>query len=120
MQVEVLGQVAINPEVLTRQLASLTGVSQASVRKVLKKHKFYSYKMKILQELGDDDPDRRIQFCEMLTEKIQRQPSLTKNICFRDECSFFLKAMLINKTVGTGVIKIRIFLQKGTPKILKN
>ena len=45
--------------------------------------------MKILQELGDDDPDRRIPFCEMLTEKIQRQPSLTKNICFSDECSFF-------------------------------
>ena len=45
--------------------------------------------MKILQEIRDDDPDRRIPFCEMLTEKIQRQPSLTKNICFSNACFFF-------------------------------
>ena len=85
MQVKVLGPVAINPE-----------VSIASVRKVLIKHKFRPYKMKILQELGDDDPDRRIPFCEMLTEKIQRQPSLTKNIFFSDECSFFVNKCKCN------------------------
>lgn len=89
MQVEVLGQVANNPEVSTRQLASITGISRTSVRRVLKRHKFHPYKMKILQELGDDDPDRRIQFCETMTDKIQQEPTLTKNICFSDECAFF-------------------------------
>lgn len=89
-QIEVIGQVSVNPEASTRQLASITGIARTSVRRVLKMQKFHPYKMKILQELGDDDPDRRIQFCELMTEEIRREPSLTKNICFSDESSFFL------------------------------
>lgn len=90
MQIEVIGQVSVNPEASTRQLASITGIPRTSVRRVLTMHKFHPYKMKILQELGDYDPDRRIQFCELMTEEIRREPSLTKNICFSDECSFLL------------------------------
>ena len=51
-------------------------------------------KMSILQELGEDDPDRRIQFCELMTEEIRREPSIIRNICFSDECSFLLTGNL--------------------------
>lgn len=88
--VEVLGQFAINPQLSLRKAARETGVSHESVRKVLKHHKFFPYKMKILQELGDDDPDRRIEFCEFMTNLINAEPGTIKNICFSDECTFFL------------------------------
>ena len=85
MQMEVIGQVSVNPEASTRQLASITGIPRTSVRRVLKMHKFHPYKMKILQELGDDDPDRRIQFCELMTEEIRREPSLQNCRYWSDE-----------------------------------
>lgn len=89
-QVEVLGQFAIEPTASTRQVSTMTGLSRESVRKVLKLHKFHPYKTQILQELGDDDPDRRIEFCELMTERIRVEPRLLKNICFSDECTFMM------------------------------
>lgn len=89
-QIEVLGQFAIDPTLSTRQAAAATGLSHESIRKVLKLNKFHPYKMQILQELGDDDPDRRIQFCEIVTARITAEPRLVKNICFSDECTFYL------------------------------
>ena len=52
--------------------------------------------MQILQELCDDDPDRRIEFCEIMTAKIIAEPRLIKNICFSDECTFNLNGQ-VNK-----------------------
>lgn len=89
-QIEVLGLFAANPTMSTRQAGMQTGLSHESVRKVLKRHKFHPYKMKILHELGDDDPDRRIEFCEAMTQRITAEPQLVKNICFSDECTFYL------------------------------
>ncbi|KAJ8961928.1 hypothetical protein NQ318_021547 [Aromia moschata] len=42
------------------QVAQQIGLSHESVRKVLKLHKFHPYKLQITQELGDDDPNRRV------------------------------------------------------------
>lgn len=42
------------------------------------------------QEQGDDDADRRIQFCEKRTEKHEEDPGLINKICVSDECPFFL------------------------------
>ena len=89
-QIEILGQFAMNSTLSTRQAAVATGLCRESIRKVLKCHKFYPYKLQILQELSDDDPDRRSQFCEIMTDRIMAEPRLVKNICFSDECSFYL------------------------------
>lgn len=95
-EVEILGEFTINPQLSLRQAARNTGVSHESVRKVLKKHNFFPYKLQVVQELGDDDPDKRIEFCELMTNLIAREPNTTKNICFSDECSFFLNGR-VNK-----------------------
>lgn len=95
-QVEVLGQFAMDPTISIRQATRVTGLCYESVRKVLKMHKFRPYKMVILQELTDDDPDRRIEFCEIMTHKITTEPQLVKNICFSDECTFYLNGK-VNK-----------------------
>lgn len=95
-QIQVLGQFAISPTMSLRKAAEETGLSRESVRKVLKLHKFHPYKLQITQELGDDDPDRRIEFCEIMTNRIIGQPQLIKNICFSDECTFYLNGK-VNK-----------------------
>ncbi|XP_050511562.1 uncharacterized protein LOC126887788 isoform X2 [Diabrotica virgifera virgifera] len=89
-QIEVLGNFTIEPIASTRQVSAMTGLSHESVRKVLKLHNFHPYKTQILQELGDDDPDRRIEFCELMTERIRVEPRWLKNICSTDECTFML------------------------------
>lgn len=63
-------------------------------------HKFSPYKMKILQDLGDDYPD-------------------TKNICFSDELNLsVLKRGCQHFTTNRFVFKM--VFQKDIPKILRN
>lgn len=42
----------------------------------------------LLKELGEDYPDRSIQFCETIIEILERNPILSKNIYFTSECTF--------------------------------
>lgn len=89
VELAVLGQVAMDSTMSTRQLAVATGVSRTSVQRVLKKYKFHPYKIQLLQELNDDDFDRRLQFCEIVTERANHNANFLFNICFSDECTFF-------------------------------
>jgi len=95
-QVEVLHHFQNTPTSSVRSVAALTGLSVGSVHHVTKLNKFHPYKIKILQELYEDDFDRRIVFCETMTAKIQNEENFLKNICFSDECSFFLNGF-VNK-----------------------
>ena len=52
--------------------------------------------MQIYQQLCEDDFDRRIQFCEDMSQKITDDPNLVKNICFTDESTYFLNGF-VNK-----------------------
>lgn len=89
-QIEVLGTFTAEPTSSLRTVAEQTGMSHETVRKAMKMHKFHPYKMQILQEIYEDDFDRRIEFCEVMTHRVNTIPLLLQNICFSDECSFFL------------------------------
>lgn len=45
------------------------GISRMAVQKILKKIKFYPYKIHLVQELNEDDFDRRMEFCELMMRK---------------------------------------------------
>ena len=93
-QVEVLGQFAIDPTLSIPKVSKLTNISTGSVHKILKKNKFFPYKIQILHELNEDDYDRRIEFCESMCQRIDEDPHLIKNICFSDESTFFLNGIV--------------------------
>lgn len=95
-EIEVLGHFNMDPTSSLRKVSALTGLSYSSVRKVTKLHKFHPYKLQIHQELGEDDYDRRVEFCEVMTNMINNNRNLIKNICFSDECTFFLHGF-VNK-----------------------
>ncbi|KAL1491580.1 hypothetical protein ABEB36_012155 [Hypothenemus hampei] len=95
-QIEVLGSFVAEPTTSLRSMARQVGMSHETVRKALKFHKFHPYKMQMLQQLFDDNFDRRIQFCETMTNLINDNRNILQNICFSDECTFFLNGR-VNK-----------------------
>lgn len=74
----------------TRKAAQVHEMDNKSVHKILTKHKFHPYKMSLVQELNEDDPDRRLQFCEDMMPRIENDPNLPFNIVFSDEATFQL------------------------------
>ncbi|KAJ8942549.1 hypothetical protein NQ318_021951 [Aromia moschata] len=74
-----------NPHKPTRQVAADNDVSKTSILRFLKNEKYRPYKIHLVQELNDDDPDRRLEFCEIMANRCQYNPLFIKNIIFSDE-----------------------------------
>ncbi|KAJ8944097.1 hypothetical protein NQ318_019435 [Aromia moschata] len=55
-----------NPITPARQLARDSNLNHKTVLKILKYEKKRPYKMQAVQELLEDDPDRRVEFCDLL------------------------------------------------------
>lgn len=79
-----------NPFTSTRAIAQEIGVSDWSVRKILKAEKYHPYKPVYNQFLCDGDEDRRLQFCQVMQVKFNRDPALLRKLSFSDECVFSL------------------------------
>lgn len=91
LQIQVLGTIAIEPKQSVRKIATDVGtVGKSTVHEILQKHKFHPFKVHLVQELNEDDPDRRLQFCETMEHLIATQPNYLYRICFSDEASFFV------------------------------
>jgi hypothetical protein len=63
-EIAVLGTVANNPHLSTRQIESYSGISKTSAHRILKRRKFHSYRVPLHQELHGNDFQNRVQFCE--------------------------------------------------------
>lgn len=84
----------MNPHATLRSTATEVGISKSSVRNVLKKHKFHPYKVQLHQEMNEDDPDRRLQFCEQLLMEINNNNNYISQVCFSDEAAFSLHGVV--------------------------
>jgi hypothetical protein len=60
--------------------------------------------MQLLQHLSEDDPDRWMEFCEWVVNKLDDDTNFPFGILFTDEDNFTLMESLIAKTYVTGVI----------------
>jgi len=60
-----------NPHIFTYRTAEEYQIDQKSVCKILKQKKFYSYKIHLVQEMNKDDFDRRLEFCELMMERVE-------------------------------------------------
>lgn len=79
-----------NPKVSVEQIALNHGMCRRSVQKILKKEHFHPYKVHLLQEINEDDFDRRLEFCEIMMERLSNVPNFASNIIFSDEATFCL------------------------------
>lgn len=74
----------------TRNIALENQMSQTSVVKYLGINKWHPYKVQLVHELNEDDPDRRLEFCERLMDLCHDNPQFSKKIVFSDEATFCL------------------------------
>lgn len=88
-EVLVLGSVFMKRQQSLREIANETGGSITSVWRILHRHKFHPYGMKLTQELQEADFGKRLDFCESMENSI-RDPNFLKNVCFSDESTFHL------------------------------
>ena len=80
-----------------RTIANEVGISKVSVCKVLKKEGYHDYKPLYGQLLFDGDSDRRVQFCQAITQMLNDDPALfLRKLKFSDECEFGL-TLTVNK-----------------------
>lgn len=88
-EVLVIGSVYMNTQQSLREVALETGGSITSVWRILRRHKFHAYGVKLTQELKEEDYGKRLDFCESMEQKI-RDPNFLKKVCFSDESTFHL------------------------------
>nr|CAI5846584.1 unnamed protein product [Callosobruchus analis] len=55
-------------------------------------------KVMLVQQLDDDDPDRRLQFCEWIQEMVIREPGFMGSIIWSDEAQFKLNGTVNRHT----------------------
>lgn len=79
-----------NPHNSVRQVARNNDRAAMSVHNVLKSEKWHPFKIQLVQELSDDDPDRRMEFCQVLMDMCNQNPGFVQNIIFSDEATFKL------------------------------
>ncbi|KAL1487720.1 hypothetical protein ABEB36_000218 [Hypothenemus hampei] len=66
MEVGILGELTMNPHQSVRSLERTTGIPKSNVHRILQKHKWHPYKIHLVHCLNEDDPDRRIEFCDII------------------------------------------------------
>ncbi|KAJ8948571.1 hypothetical protein NQ318_007575 [Aromia moschata] len=79
-----------NRQITSTLVAPEYEVSQTTVLRILRKENYHLYKFQLVQELNEDDPNRRLQFCETITNLCQTNLNLQQQILFSDEATFCL------------------------------
>ena len=86
----VLKSVRNDPSTSHRAIAEATSLSKSSVHRIMKSEGLHPFKPHYCQKLNEDDPDRRMQFCQTILELSNEDSSLTRKLIFSDECQFYL------------------------------
>jgi len=86
----ILERLTTSPRKSATQCARETGVSSTSVRRILKAVKWKVYIPRLLHAINDEDPDRRMQFCEWFQQMVNEAEEFVTKIVWSDEAQFKL------------------------------
>jgi hypothetical protein len=78
----------LNPQTSQRQAARELDISRSTLQRIMKDLNLKPYKPKLLQAFNEDDPDRRMEFCEWILDTIEEAPTLLDRILWTDEAIF--------------------------------
>ena len=60
-----------NPHLSLRLVSDERDVAPEIVRNILKSINLHPYTVHLVQELNEDDPDRRVEFCEIMMDRMK-------------------------------------------------
>lgn len=89
-QMEVAQAFVEDPHLTLRKASLQLQINRMSIYRNLKIIKFHPYKIQLHQELNEDDPDRRLEFCKIMMGRIDQNPNFLSQIVFSDESTFQL------------------------------
>ncbi|CAF1991725.1 unnamed protein product [Rotaria magnacalcarata] len=78
------------PRTSLRQLSTDLNISMSSVRHIYKSLGFKPYIPRLIHELNEDDPDRRIEYCETFLSLLKDDSDLMYRVIWSDEAVFKL------------------------------
>ena len=87
-------RIQAEPTVSTRQLSRDSGIPQSSIVRCLKEHNFHPFKFTQVQQLSEDDYDRRMEFCQWVVDKQHDQADFHHQILFSDEAVFHVNGVV--------------------------
>ena len=90
VRLDILLDLQENPHRPTQEVAANFEIGKSSVWRTLKKYKWHPYKAILAHELNEDDPDRRMEFCEDMMTRCNADPEFVNKIIFSDEATFCL------------------------------
>lgn len=96
---QILDAVINDPTISTRRLGLRTNISHQSVLRVLHEQQLHPYHYRQVQELLPDDMPLRVDFCEVLQNKVQTAPNFLSNILFTDEATFTRQGMFNSRNM---------------------
>ncbi|CAG9829884.1 unnamed protein product [Diabrotica balteata] len=71
-----------DPHTSSPRVAQVNDVGRSSVLRVLHKNIFKRYKINLLQELSEDDFDRRLEFTEVMMDKMEKDKNFVNFLVF--------------------------------------
>ena len=89
-QENLLERLQQSPRKSVRQAARETGISKSSTHRILKRVHLKSFKPVLVHALNEDDPDRRVQFCEWYLANCTQDADFPNKIVWSDEALFKL------------------------------
>lgn len=92
MKEKVINFVKENDGTNQRETARVCMTSQSSVHRYLKEEKIKPFKYHFNQALGEDDPDRRVEFCSWIVN--ENNVNFHRKVIFSDEASFYLNGLV--------------------------
>jgi len=88
VELSVLLSLEENPHLSSRKIAAELPVTKSSVNRITLKHKFHPYHIALHQDLYGNDFVNRVDFCNTILDRVNRNPNFLSLILFSDEATF--------------------------------
>ena len=86
----ILAKFSVSPTKSLRRTSEEIGISKSVIRRVLQANKLHPYKIQLLQKSNEDDPDRRLEFCDWALQEYHADMLFPFTILFLDEANFYI------------------------------
>ena len=81
---------SLSPTKSTRRASMELNISGASIRRLLSQLRLKAYRPHLVHAMSEDDPDRRVEFCEAILNKCLEDRSFLAKVFWSDEAHFKL------------------------------